>query len=276
MKRSAALTSVRNGAQFIERWAAYYGDQLGPENLFIMVDGHDQHVPDMPGVNVLVQDYVPRPRLKGDKFRAGRASDLAAELLDRYDLVIGTDIDEFLIVDPALETNLTDYLSASPINGALSAIGIDVARNARVEGPLDWSHPFLGQRQHGLISDRYTKANILSRPLRWGSGYHRVKGQRHKIDPNLSLFHFGSVDDVATQARMTDTDRVANGWAKHQQRRNAVPDEVSTAQVVEGDARFASAYAELSKPRDIIAWNKPRALKSDRVIRIPDRFHGLV
>lgn len=276
MNRIAALTSVRNGAQFTLRWAAYYGAALGPENLFIMVDGHDQHVPDMPGVNVLMQDYVPRPRLKGDKFRAGRASDLAADLLGRYDLVIGTDIDEFLIVDPALETSLAHYLSSVTINGALSAIGIDVACNTRTEGPLNWSLPFLGQRQHGLISDRYTKASILSRPLRWGAGYHRVKGQCHKIDPNLFLFHFGSVDDVATQARMADTDRTENGWEKHQHRRNAVPDEVSTAKVIEGDTRLALAHAELSKSRDIIAWNKPRALKSNRVIRIPGRFHGIV
>ena len=45
------------------------------------------------------------------------------------DLVIGTDVDEFLIVDPMLGVSLAEYLSTAEVRGSLSALGLDVVRH---------------------------------------------------------------------------------------------------------------------------------------------------
>ena len=276
MKRIAAITSVRNGAHFLDRWIAYYGAKLGHDNLHVIIDGLDQPLPDpKSGVHVHQHPFVARSRVAGDKFRAARASDLAAKLFETYDVVLATDVDEFIVVDPATGQSLASYLSAQ--NGpVISALGVDVACNTRVESDLDWDQPFLGQRMFGLISDRYTKASVIYAPMRWGSGQHRVKGRGFTIDPNLFLFHFGSVDAQETAARMADRDRSDAGWGAHQMRRNAVIDDVSTIAHVDGDSCFDAARAALSKPRSIIAWNKPRPMKTKIVAAIPDRFRGIV
>lgn len=272
----AALTSVRNSDHFLRRWIAYYGAQLGYENLYVIVDGMDQTIPsDVEPVNFRRIEHVPQSRVAGDKSRAARASALAAELFETYDAVIGTDVDEFLAVDPKLGISLQAFLTDVDVNTCLSAMGIDVARHDRLENALDWSKPFLQQRRFGLISDRYTKANILFKPLKWGSGFHRVKGHKFTIHPDLYLFHFGSVDTAEIQSRAQDAERVASGWSGHQTRRAAVSTKITSSKSVEGDAVFQKARRALSKPRSLWAWNKPRPLKPEYIIEIPTRFRTL-
>lgn len=277
-KRIAALTSVRNGNHFLTRWVAHHGEAFGFENLFVIVDGHDQEIPLLPKeVNVQREEYVAQSRVSGDKKRAARASNLAAHLFEQnYDLVFGSDVDEFLVVDPHCNETLSSYLSRLEIKDCLSALGIDVARNANEEGPLDWQQRFLSQRHYGIISDRYTKTNILARPLQWGSGFHRVKGKQFKIDPHLFLFHFGSVDDFETARRTDDTDRRSSGWSAHQERRNLVSKEISETPAVDGDIRFENARRSLSRARSLLVWNKPRPLREQRVVRIPKRFSASI
>ena len=111
MKRITPLTSVRNGERFLNRWITYYGHELGYQNLFIILDGVDQEGPDPNlGLNLHWFDHVPMSRVAGDKFRANRASVLAHELMQTYDLVIGTDVDEFLVLDPHRPEGLLQYI----------------------------------------------------------------------------------------------------------------------------------------------------------------------
>jgi hypothetical protein len=277
LKRIAAITSVRNDTMFLSRWIAHYGAAFGPENLHVIIDGMDQPVPaPETGVNVIRVEYVPRSVVAGDKERARRASALAKDLLQSVDLVIGTDVDEFLIVDPALGVSLADYLSRAEVPGSLSALGLDVVRHLDKEGPIDRTRPFLDQRRFAKISDRYTKALILSEPLNWGSGQHRVRGRNFRLDPNLYLLHFGSVDRAVSEARASDVDRIKEGWAAHQKRRDALFDEVRQADPVAADQRFASARREMNLRRSPLKWNKPGRLRSGAVVVLPDRFTGLV
>jgi hypothetical protein len=277
LKRIAAITSVRNDTMFLSRWIAHYGAAFGPENLHVIVDGMDQPVPaPETGVNVIRVEYMPRSVVAGDKERARRASALAKELLQSVDLVIGTDADEFLVVDPALGVRLADYLSNLEVPGSLSALGLDVVRHLDKEEPIDRARPFLDQRRFAKISDRYTKALILSEPLDWGSGQHRVRGRNFRIDPNLYLLHFGSVDRAVSEARASDADRIKEGWAAHQMRRDALFDEVRQADPIPADTRFASARREMSLKRSPLKWNKPGRLRSGSVVVLPERFKGLV
>ena len=103
MKRIAAITMARNDAFFLKHWIAYYGAQLGKENLYIYLDGSDQPVPPAAGAATVIHcERIQGQVVSAEKRRLTHLSNVAAELLQRYDLVIGTDADEFLVVDPDL------------------------------------------------------------------------------------------------------------------------------------------------------------------------------
>ena len=151
MKRIAAITMVRNDDFFLRKWVEYYGRELGAENIYAYLDGTDQTIPEE------ISDcanIIPAPRIEGNVSRADRGrinflSARAKELFSRYDIIIGTDVDEFLVVDPSLGESLGEYLSRIKISPAVSGLGIDIGQNLNSESEIDASRPFLSQRRYG-------------------------------------------------------------------------------------------------------------------------------
>jgi Glycosyl transferase family 2 len=277
MKRVAVMTTVRNDTLFLTRWIAYYGGIFGMKNLFVIFDGHDQTIPEAAlAVNTIQLPNIPRSVIIGERFRARASSNFAAALFASYDIVIAMDVDEFIVVDPALNTDLLSYLSSKALPSSVSALGLDVIQHVDHEGELDLSRGFLAQRHHALVSARYTKPNIITKPLRWGAGHHRIKGHNFHIDPNLFMFHFGSVDLAFSAARNGDRDATSVGWTAHIARRYALFDLMKRSAPIDGDSYFAAARRLLTWRRPIYAWNKPAMIKGDPVVTIPPRFHGAV
>ena len=158
LKKIAAITMARNDEFFLRRWIKYYGDEIGSENLYIYLDGTDQVIPKNAGAaNIKKFHHRDMPRAVGDKYRIGLMNDLARELLKTYDIVIGCDCDEFLIVDPKTNKSLAEYLSEIKIKNTVSGLGLDVGQNMKTESVLDMRAPILSQRQYALLSTRYTK-----------------------------------------------------------------------------------------------------------------------
>ena len=158
-KRIAAITMARNDEFFLNRWISYYGEQFGEENLYIYLDGLDQANPARAGrANITRLPHRDQAVQKGDKTRILLLSDLARKLFDDgYDIVVGCDCDEFLVVDPELGMTLRQYLSDKKINTSLSGLGLDVGMDLNSEAPLDPDMPMLPQRKYALMSTRYTK-----------------------------------------------------------------------------------------------------------------------
>lgn len=277
LKRIAAITTVRNDTVFLEKWVRYYGRQLGVKNLYVFIDGHDQPKPDwLSDVNTLVLPHLPLKRSKADARRARIMSHLARGLFRYFDAVIVTDVDEFLIVDPDLNVSLAEYLSQSKARISLSGLGLDVGQHLELEASLDQSQPFLNQRQFAHLSSRYTKPVVAFRPVTWGSGMHRIKGRNFHIDPNLFLFHFGMVDYELSTGKATDQDRLATGWTKHLSRREALFKIIAESEPMEGDEYFDEARQRQTKRRPLYALNKPGMIRGNPVVRIPERFRGIV
>ncbi len=277
MKRIAAITTVRNDEFFLRRWVKYYGEQLGEENLYVFLDGKDQEVPSWcPGVNVEAIDKIPGKVVEMDRRRAALMSAKAAELLETYDMVIGTDGDEFVVADPKLGMGLAEYLSSLPRRTSYSALGVDVGQNINCEGVIDDSGTFLSQRHYALLDTRYTKASIITKPVEWGSGFHRVRNHNFHIQKDLYLFHFGYVDLERIKARLGDKDRVEGGWSRHLAKRARTIKIVSEARGRSWDRWTKWARRLQSVLRPPYAWNKPGMMKIDIVVRIPERFDGIV
>lgn len=278
MKRIAAITMVRNDEFYLRRWVEYYGRELGKENLYIFFDGTDQTIPDFcEGTTARLRERNPQHVVKAEKDRLGFLSEQAALLFSQgYDLVVGTDADEFLVVDPKLGVRLADYLGGLKIRTSVSALGIDVGQHLDKEGVLDGSRLFLEQRHYAYICSRYTKPSVISRPVRWGSGFHRVKGHDFRIDKNLFLFHFGSIDLKMIEERMGNKDLVATGRLKHIKKRAR-----TIFLITEAKARRWEPTVRLLRlihqwVRPIWALNKPWNTVRKYVVAIPDRFSKII
>lgn len=270
LKRIAAITMARNDEFFLSRWIKYYGDAIGTENLYIYLDGTDQITPENAGAaHITKLPHTDMSRAAGDKYRIGLMSDLAKKLLAEYDIVIGCDCDEFLIVDPDLNIGLAEYLSSKKINTTLSGLGLDVGQHMTYEEPLDTTQPFLAQRKYAFISTRYTKPVVLNKPVSWGSGFHRVKNHNFHIDKNLYLLHFGAVDMDMLIAKAA---KRGEDWVNHLKRRgNGTINDV-TNRPARGERWVKIARAMQRFIRAPYAWNKPNMCGIKIVVKIPERF----
>lgn len=278
MKKIAALTMVRNDDFYLRKWVEYYGAQLGPENLYIYYDGLDQVRGDFcEGTNTFVVEKIGTQLVAAEKGRLAFLSGKAADLLaGGYDLVIGVDADEFVVVDPALGISLREYLSRTKVRSSLSALGLDFGQKLGEEPDITEDKPFLQQRHYARICTRYTKPSILAKPLRWGSGFHRIKGHNFHIAKDLYLLHFGYFDMKRLQDRFADKDRIAQGWGKHMKKRSATIMMVSRlkARRFEPWVKFARICQTLCRPP--YALNKPAMFEMRLIVRIPERFSSIV
>lgn len=277
MKRICAVTMVRNDDFYLKKWTEYYGSQIGEENLYIYLDGTDQPVPSWcPRANIFPCEKLRAKVVEFDKLRLNFISDRAAELLERYDIVIGTDADEFLIVDPLSGKSLAEYLSEADIGTSLSGLGIDVGQHLDLEKDIDENEKFLRQRRYARLSTRYTKPVVIAGPVRWGSGFHRIKGHNFHIGKDLYLFHFGYFDMGRIWARFNDKDRLEGGWKRHLRKRSK-----TIRMVTEKKARNWETFTRAAKfiqtfVRPPYAWNKPAMFEMVWIVKIPERFVDIV
>ena len=270
LKRVAVITMARNDEFFLSRWIEYYGAQFGDENLYIYLDGTDQKAPKNAGnANITKLPHRDMSRSTGDKYRINLISDLAEKLLKTYDIVIGCDCDEFLVIDPNTNMTLHEYLSQKKINTTLSGLGLDVGQNMNTEKQLDTTKSFLSQRNFAFISTRYTKPVVINRPVRWGSGFHRIKNHNFHIDKNLYLLHFGAIDMQMLIDKATSR---GPDWVNHLKRRGNGTINDITNRPARGEIWIKIARKIQTYIRAPYAINKPNMLGLKLVVKIPQRL----
>lgn len=278
MKHIAALTMVRNDDFFLRKWVEYYGRELGKENLYIYYDGEDQAVADVcQGTNAFLHPKIGQQVVAAEKGRLKFLSQQAAELFAKgYDIVIGVDADEYIVVDPKLGIGLREFLSRQDIDVSLSPLGLDFGQKLDEEGDLSLEKTFLSQRHYAQIGTRYTKPSIISQPCRWGSGFHRVKGHNFHIASDLYLLHFGYADSKILEGRLGDADRVAQGWKKHIYKRSRTIKYATEKKARDFDkwTRFARICQTWCRPP--YALNKPAMFELRLVVKIPERFNDVL
>ena len=269
-KKIAAITMARDDEFFLSRWIAYYGKQIGTENLYILLDGTDQKIPENCGhAHITKLEHTQMSRSSGDKYRINKISELARKLLQKYDMVIGCDSDEFLIVDPRTKQNLSQYLSNKKIHTTLSGLGLDIGQHLYNEAILDKESPFLEQREYALLSTRYTKPVVINKPVNWGSGFHSIKHHNFHIDENLYLLHFGAIDmDMLTiKAKKRGGD-----WLNHLKRRGNGTINIITKSKPKSERWLKIARVLQTYCRPIYALRKPAMFGLKPVVKIPTRF----
>lgn len=278
MKKIAAITMVRDDDFFLRKWVDYYGRELGKENLYILFDGEDQKPADFcEGTNTFIHKRLCNQIVEGERLRLGLLSDKAEELLKSgYDLVIGVDCDEFVVVDPKLNKSLAEFLSEQDVDVTISPLGVDIGQHLEKESEIDTEKNFLEQRKYGYICTRYTKCSVLAKPARWGRGFHRVKGHNFHICPDLYLFHFGCIDMKRMRERFMNPDRIGGMSTRHFKRRTKTISIVTNVTAKDFDSNTKMARKLQTWVRQIHALNKPAMLGKSIVVTIPERFSNIL
>ncbi len=277
IKKIAVITMARNDEFFLNRWVKYYGEQFGEENLYIYLDGLDQQAPAEAGkTNVKIVEKQGVKVVDAEKRRLDFLSDRAAELFSAgYELVIGCDADEFLIVDSRLGKTLAEYLSSLKINISVSPLGLDVGSTTVKVVVLDEDGALLFSRYerhnsevHTTVSALLTEVNETFPGVSWrmsaaGSG-------------NLYLLHLGNIDYDALMEKFNSQDIVARGEQAHYRRaRFRVIDSISEGNAVDGDKVFEKARKIQTVFRPVYAWNKPSMLGMRWIVKLPEWVKGI-
>lgn len=284
--RVAVVTHARKEPFFCSLWSRHYGALFGHENLFLYKDGDDWEVPEDARFGTVVSVRFPNKREECDLHFAALFSVECARLLESYDVVLRTDIDEFLVVDPAKGSWSNVFLEAKT-NGYLYATGLDVVQNEAEEGAFDPDRPALEQRRNALVRGEYCKPCVITRPIQWTKACHTVEGEPVILSRSLMLFHLAMIDRDLLDRRMTergDLEKVS--YRSHANWRLRLFDAIKTEATANLDEADAAIRARLSQGRD----GQPRfspVFKSIRApdgsirrrwlkVHIPDRFSGSI
>ncbi|MGZ5400906.1 MAG: glycosyltransferase family 2 protein [Nocardioides sp.] len=184
--RMAALTMVRDERVMLPRWIAHYGRECGLANLFVIDDNTtDGSTDGLPCSVIRIPSW-------GDKHfettRMRLVSNIAAGLLEAYDVVLFADADEFLVADPKRHDGLLDLVSKRSNVDVLGAQGLNVVHNPAREGALDPERPVLGQRQWAKFIPLMCKPSIKRVAAPWVAASHGTTVP-FEIDQDLYMFH---------------------------------------------------------------------------------------
>jgi len=282
-----ALTMVYKDYQFLARWYDYYGKQLGYENLFVFSHGNDpEHRRIAANANVINVPRNPGMHLF-DRRRWRMMSALASGMLEFYNWMIVSDVDEILVVDPDVAPGLVGYVAQTyadkkgPKN--LSPLGIELIHLPEEEPlPIADDATVLSRRRIFRPSRNYSKPCLVGAPVVFGPGGHRNNLGRRHMPEGLYLIHLKYFDLPATKARAEAQEKLLaealdvnaayedHPWLKTL--KNHL-DAIETMELTDDNSKLESFRKGLHRQRERytnqFVWGAP---KNTHLFRLPERF----
>ena len=181
MKPLACLTIARNEPHFLPVWLRHYGETGGD---LVLLDHENDSQDLIAATDECVSNRFPltivpvsNPRSDDVHWMRYRVEGMVDELLTEYRTVVFAEVDELLVVDPRLGSDLGGFLRSldhpSVHFSRWTATGMEVIPGDR------W-----------VRNDQYDKTLIVRERTRWEVGFHRpIECVRPEPDPSLVLVH---------------------------------------------------------------------------------------
>jgi hypothetical protein len=292
----AAMTMAWNSPVLLRKWVEHNAAAYGRQNLFVISHGEDAAQAEAAaGTN-----FITLPREFNAEFDFARwrfLSQYAAGLLEYYSVVQVNDVDELIVLDPAVGDNRLDYMMSLAGKGHVAPVGYDVLplghERQELDG-IDWNAPVGSQAGYAVLRARFCKPCILTSPVTMMPGGHSLEGARFTVDPALMLAHLKLVDQGVWQQHY---DRLG-GDARVAARRARVADsrvprgirgfgrgsEQVKAHIEAGMSRREDMHAQPGDAAELMnrrleeihgGWRVEPREEDEVIIRIPERYKML-
>lgn len=197
---------VYNEAVFLPLWLAYYSQFFVPKDIYVLDNGTTDGSIDREGFNrILIASEKVDWGWHRDKIQQ-----LQHDLIERYEIVLCTDVDEIVAPDQRRGT-LADYLD-NFTDEFVNCTGYELIHMKDTEAPIDLNRPILEQRSHWFPNPVYGKPLLARIPMQWHGGFHALVDARVNPDPDLYLIHLHRMDYDICFARHQQ--RAARPWNK--------------------------------------------------------------
>jgi hypothetical protein len=215
-KRRAVLTIVQNEAVFLPIWLRYYSQFFAPDDIYVL--DHESTDGSTSGSGFV---RIPVEHETVDHTWMVRTIEAHQhELLERYDMVLATDVDEIVVPNPEWGT-LGQYLDRFDEEW-INCLGYEVLHLKDREAPLRMDRPILEQRGYWFANAAYDKPALATVPMTWEPGFHARSDGQLNLDPDLHLVHLHRMDyDICLARHRWRRERRWNqhdltaGWAVH-------------------------------------------------------------
>jgi len=183
---------ARDEGRMLDRWVAHYSREAGgAQHLQVLDDGSTDGSTDRLPCRVRRLEPIPPGQFEPTRMRLCNAE--ASRLLQTYDVVAFTDVDEFLVADPAAHRGLRDLFAARPDAAALAPLALNVVHHVDLEPPLDPDRPVLTQRSFAKFLPVMCKPSIKRVPAPWRAASHGIDTS-YRVDPELFMLHLKFAD----------------------------------------------------------------------------------
>ena len=198
LPKVAAVTMAYNETALLPVWARHYARQVGADYCYV-VDQGSSEAPDLPpGVNRLRLPHADHDEARNARFVSG----LTGALLECYDWVLHSEVDELVLADPRHFTSLPAFC-ATALATTVSAVGLDVQQVPALEPRLDIGRPVGSQRGWARFTSAMCKPVLSRKPLSWAPGFH--SSDQPLMFAPLYLFHLHWADRELGLQRLANT-----------------------------------------------------------------------
>ena len=207
----ALITMVHDEPVFLPIWLGYYSRFFAPQDIYVLDNGTTDGSTDRDGFMRIPVEHD----TVDHAWMAQTLGELQHDLLDRYDVVLVTDVDEIVAPVPEWGT-LAAYIDRFD-EEFVNCLGYEMLHRPDSEAPLDLGRPVLDQRSWWFINDGYDKAALASEPMTWRPGLHGRADYEFNPDPDLRLIHLHRMDySLCRERHLT---RRRKPWAAEDERR---------------------------------------------------------
>jgi hypothetical protein len=193
-KKCAIFVMVQNEAIFLPLWLRYYSKYFDGDDIFVFDHrSTDTSVKDSSSsfrFRTIRLDY---PYSFDHQWFQFVAENTQKKLLEFYEYVIFTDIDEILFVNSRNYNGLDDYINKLDLE-YVRCVGYDLVHMKDKEKEFKVGKSVLSQRKYWYRTILYDKTLLSRCPLNWKIGFHDVTKENSNQDPDLLLIHLHKLD----------------------------------------------------------------------------------